>query len=144
MLIDFKKMNEKYANIIVSKDAIGNFECYNINHEVEDIDDLIDKEGYEFFVSFIDDEIVGYIECFFEEEVLEVGMALLPEYIGIGIGTDFVFQAVEYLVDYYDYSGEVIRSYINGEDDRTISVLERVGFKKVDTTKKWVELELSI
>ena len=115
-----------------------------INHEPEDIDDLLDKEGYEFFVSLINQEISGYIECYFEDEILEVGLALLPGYVNEGLGTDFVSQAIEYLIDYYDYVGEVIRSYINVDDIRAIDVLERVGFNKVDTTKKWVELEIYI
>ncbi len=145
MIISFKEMNEEYANIIVSKDSIGNNKCYNINHEPEDIDDLLeDSDGYEFFVSFIDEEIIGYIECYFEDEVLEVGMALLPEYISEGLGTDFVSQAVEYLVDYYEYAGEVIRSFVSVDDSRTIEVMERVGFNKIDTTKKWVEMELGV
>jgi|LGOV01.1.fsa_nt_gb RimJ/RimL family protein N-acetyltransferase len=144
MLFNFERMNEKYANIIVSKDTNGNYDCYNINHEPEDIDDLLDKEGYEFFVSLINQEISGYIECYFEDEILEVGLALLPGYVNEGLGTDFVSQAIEYLIDYYDYVGEVIRSYINVDDIRAIDVLERVGFNKVDTTKKWVELEIYI
>jgi len=145
MIIDFKEMNEEYANIIVSKDSIGNYDCYNINHEPEDIDDLLDdSDGYEFFVSFINEEIIGYIECYFENEVLEVGMALLPEHISKGVGTDFVSQAIEYLINHYEYAGEVIRSFISINDSRAIEVMERVGFNKIDTTKKWVEMELSI
>lgn len=144
MLIDFKKMTEEYANLIVSKDFTGRSGCFNLEHEPEDIDDLLDKEGYEFIASFFDDEIIGYLECYFEDEVLEVTLALLPEYIDAGIGNDFVAQSVEYLIEYFDYAGEIIRSFIDKDDDKTIAVMERVGFKVIDVSDKWAELEIEV
>lgn len=144
MLIEFKEMTEKFANIIISKEFSGNFECYNLEHEPEEIDDLIDKEGYDFFASFIEDELIGFVECYFEDNILEIGLGLLPEYINQGLGTDFVSQTVEFLVEYYDYEEDVIRSYISPEDKKTIDVMKRVGFNVVDTTDKWSELEIVV
>lgn len=144
MIVNFEKMTEEYANLIVSKDFSGNTECFNLEHEPEDIDDLLDRDGYEFIASFIDDEIIGFIECYFEDDILEISLALLPEYMTQGIGTDFVSQGVEFLIEYYGYSEDVIRSFINKHDKKTIEIMERVGFKVVDVAEEWAELEIEV
>lgn len=142
MFFEFKEMNEHYANIIVQKGLDAKAECYNVDHEPEDIDDLLDKEDYDFFVAEYEEEVIGFLEVYFEENIMEVGVALLPEYKGQGFGTDFVAQGIEYLIDYYAYSEDVIRSFISVYDKRALKVLKRVGFVVVDQNREWYELEI--
>lgn len=144
MLLDFKVMTEEHENIILNKELSSNFKCYNINHEEDEIETLFDKEEYDFFVSFYDEEIVGFLEIFFEKDIMEVGFAVLKDKLDEGFGTDFVSQAVEFLVDHYIYDGEVIRTIISADDQKELEILERVGFVECDISKEWIELEIGL
>lgn len=143
-MLNFKSMTDEYANLIMSKNLSGNFECFNIEHEPEDIDDLLDKEGYDFFVAVYDGELIGFIECYFEDKILEVGLAIFPDFIKEGFGTEFVSQAIEFLITEYDYTEDVIRSYVNIKDKKGQEIMKRVGFYVIDTARDWKELEITI
>ncbi|MGM0379132.1 MAG: GNAT family N-acetyltransferase [Bacillota bacterium] len=144
MFLDFRPVNEQDANLILSKGLDNTFDCYNIQHQAEDIDEMLDEEEYDFFVAYYDESLVGFIECYFENDILEIGLALVPEFVDQGFGTDFVSQGIEYLVEYYDYVESVIRSFISVEDKKAIEAMKRIGFIEIDSTKDWIELEISV
>lgn len=144
MFLDFRPVNEKDANLILSKGLDNTFDYYNIQHQAEDIDEMLDEEEYDFFAAYYDESLVGFIECYFENEILEIGLALVPEFLEEGFGTDFVSQGIEYLVEYYAYVESVIRSFISIEDKKAIEAMKRIGFIEIDSTKDWIELEISV
>jgi len=87
-------------------------------------------------------ETGGFLECHYSEDLLKVGIGLIEEYMGKGIGFDFIVSSLEFIQDYYDYTGDIIRTSLRREDAHSIKVFERVGFSIIDENDEYVELEI--
>ncbi len=141
----FEKINETYFDQLIQWRYEEDFACYDMEDRLTTINQLFDKEGYEFFVGLsIDDEIVGYMECFFKEDVMELGHGLNPMMIGQGLSYDFIECSIEFAVEHYDYSGDIIRILIEPFNKRAFKVYSRIGFNTVEETGEFVKMELNI
>jgi len=146
MLFDLQPMKDKYMDEILSWKSQSNYSCYDTDKNETSLESLISEGETDFFVALIDDvELAGFIECTFdEEEILEVGCALMPEFVGKGLGFDFVSNCIEYLMEYYDYSQERIITVLKTKDKHARKVFERVGFLVTDESEEWIELSVNV
>ena len=141
----FDKINENYFDQLVQWKYDNEFSCYDIEDRFTNIDNLFDKDGYDFFIGLNDDEeIVGYMECFFKDGLLEVGHGLNPVFIGKGMSYDFISSSIQFAVEYYDYIGEIIRILIEPFNEIAIKVYSRIGFTIANKTNEYVMMELNM
>lgn len=141
----FELINEEFFDQLIQWHYEDEYSCYDMEDKLTTINKLFDLEEYDFFVGLgIDDEVIGYMECFFKDGVLEVGHGLNPMMIGQGLSYDFIESSIEFAVEYYDYTGEVIRILIEPFNKRAFKVYTRVGFTTVEETPSYVKMELNI
>lgn len=146
MVFGFLPITEEYADAILSWKYQSEYSCYDVDKNETSLEKLMTEEGFDFFVALINDEVLaGFVECSFDEEgILEVGCALMPQFLGKGLGFDFVSNCIEYIVEYYDYSEDRIFTLLKPDDKHAIKVFERVGFTMTDESEEWVELSIDI
>ena len=121
------------------------FSIYDMEHKESSLNDLMDSDEYEFFVGLnLDDEIVGYMECFFKDGQLEVGHGLNPDFLGKGLSYDFITNSIEFAVEYYEYEGSSITICVEPFNKRAIKVYSRIGFNTIRETDEYIEMELEL
>ena len=141
----FEKINEGYLDQMIQWKYDDEYTCFDMEDKLTTINNLFQEEGYEFFVGLgQEDMIVGYLECFFKEEMLEVGHGLNPLLVGQGLSYDFIMDSIEFAVEYYDYTGDVIRILVQPFNTRALKVYSRVGFTTVRETDDFIMMELNI
>lgn len=141
----FEPLDEEYLDLLIQWRYEEEFACYDIEDRLTTINKLFEREEYDFFVGLgIDGEVVGYMECFFKDGILEVGHGLNPMLIGQGLSYDFIENSIEFAVEHYDYAGEVIRILIEPFNRRAFKVYSRVGFTTVEETDDFIKMELTI
>jgi|LGVF01.2.fsa_nt_gb RimJ/RimL family protein N-acetyltransferase len=139
----FELINEEYFDYIVQWKYEEEFACYDMEDRLTTINQLFDQDGYDFFVGLNEfDEIIGYMECFFKDDILEVGHGLNPEIVGQGLSYDFVSNSIEYAIEYYDYTGETVRILVEPFNKRALKVYSRVGFNVVEETDEFIMMDL--
>ncbi len=143
MMYEFKPMTDEYGDVVVSWKTPFRYACFDVENHETTLDDLISSAEFDSFIALTpDDELVGFAECTFIDEDMRVGIALMPDFQGKGIGFDFVESALEYLQEYYEYMGGTITTTLMPDDTHAIEVFERVGFTITIEDKEHVELEL--
>jgi RimJ/RimL family protein N-acetyltransferase len=141
----YEKINEEYFDQLIQWKYGEEFSCYDMEDRLTTINQLFEKEGYDFFVGIdIDNEIVGYMECFFKDDVLEVGHGLNPILIGQGLSYDFIMSSIEFAVEEYNYVGDIIRILIEPFNKRAFRIYSRIGFITVEETEKHIMMEIVI
>lgn len=146
MVFDLQPIKDKYMDEILSWKSQSDYSCYDTEKNETNLESLIAEEGTDFFVALIDEvELAGFIECTFDDEdILEVGCALMPEFLGKGLGFDFVSNCIEYLMEHYDYNQDRIITILKTEDTHARKVFERVGFLVTDESEEWIELSVEV
>ena len=146
MVFDLQPIKDKYMDEILSWKSQSEYSCYDTEKNETTLEGLISEEGTDFFVALIDEvELAGFIECTFDDEdILEIGCALMPEFLGKGFGFDFVSNCVEYLIEHYDYSQDRIITVLKTKDLHARKVFERVGFSVTDESEEWIELSVEV
>lgn len=145
-MFTFRRLTEEDANELIRMKEDEDYSCFDLDHHITDLDNLMNNEEFDFFVGLDDDDqFIGFIECTFDDaRILEVGCGLLHDFMGQGYGYDFISECIDYLTKHYDYSQDTILSYLKHTDSRAIKVMERVGFKVTDESSEWVELTLEL
>jgi ribosomal-protein-alanine N-acetyltransferase len=145
MQFEFKPMNELYANEVVSWKYEGEYSVYDVDKNKTDIDDLLNSEEYHCFVAVDDyDEPLGFLECTFDEEVLEIANFLRPDLTGKGIGADFISACIDFSIEHFDYTGDSVKLIVQNFNRRAIKVYERIGFVVTQEDDDWVEMMLEL
>lgn len=145
MQFEFKPMNERYANEVVSWKYEGEYSVYDVDKKKADIEDLLNSDDYTCFVAVDDyDEPLGFLECTFDDDILELANFLRPDLTGKGLGSDYVSACIDFLIEYYDYAGESIKLIVQNFNRRAIKVYERIGFVISDEGEDWIEMMLEL
>ncbi len=142
----FRPINEEDANTIISYKHGNDYPCFDKEKHSSDIDSLLNADSVDFFVA-VDEEgdMIGFSEVTFDEDgIMEMSGALLPDFVGEGLGFDFLTQCIEFVVEYYDYGESYLKTLIRPDEKRAIRVLERVGFQLVEETDEWIEMSLDL
>jgi len=142
----FDTISEQYADAIVSWKESDGYACYDAEGNKTELDDMLVSGEFSFFVAKSEaGELVGFIECTFDDEkVMEIGCALVPDFLGQGLGCEFISSCMEFVLDHFNYDQRVIKTLLKPGDIHAIKVYERVGFSVVDETEDWVELDIAL
>jgi len=85
-------------------------------------------DGCDGFIAYIDDSIAGLFEFYFEDDIMEIGIALNPGLVGKGLGKDFIKSGIDFGINNYNYLKDYIRLTVNENNKSAIKVYENVGF----------------
>jgi len=142
----FDIISEEYADAILSWKESDGYACYDAEGNKTVLDDMLVSGEFDFFVAKSESgELVGFIECTFDDKkVMEIGCALIPEFLGQGLGCEFISSCMEFVLEHFNYDRRVIKTLLKPGDEHAIRVYERVGFSVVDETGDWVELNIDV
>jgi len=142
----FDPISEEYADAIVSWKESDGYACYDAEGNETELDDMLLSGEFDFFIVKTDSgELLGFVECTFDEnDIMEIGCALVPEFMGQGLGCEFISACMEFVQEHYDYGKETIKTLLKPGDVHAIKVYERVGFSVVDESDEWVELDIEL
>ena len=145
MRFKISKMNQKEAMEIADNWKYNDeYAFYDMTADPEDYEEIVNelKRGDNYFSVIKDDSLYGFF-CISEDNNnnIEVGLGMKPEYTGLGKGLEFVNLIIEYVKS--NYKNKTIILDVASFNERAIKVYERAGFCKKG--KKWlVQMEESM
>jgi ribosomal-protein-alanine N-acetyltransferase len=130
MQFRFELMNETYAHTIANWHYEGIYAFYDMDQDIEDLEELLDPHNWTGkYCAVVDErgELVGFF-CFEkEDDAVVIGLGLKPDYTGEGLGQAFVEAGLEYAKQRFDPVR--FRLSVATFNRRAIRVYEKVGFK---------------
>lgn len=146
MHFTFAPITEESAEIVRSWVYDGGFICFDLEKNRISIEQVIRNDQFECFVATDEgDEAVGFLAVSFDDEgVMEMVNFLNPDFVGDGIGQDFISECSDFAIERFDYDKPVINLVVEHHNKRAIKVYERAGFIVADECDEWVEMQLDI
>jgi ribosomal-protein-alanine N-acetyltransferase len=130
MQFEFEPMNEIYAQAIAGWRYEGVYAFYDLDQDVEDLEELLDPHNWmDKYWAVIDEggEFVGFFCLEKEDRVVIVGLGLRPDCTGKGLGQAFVEAGLEFARCKFN-PGKFCLDVVTF-NQRAIKVYERAGFK---------------
>lgn len=136
MRFKISKMNQKEAMEIADNWKYNDeYAFYDMTADPEDYEEIVNelKRGDNYFSVIKDDSLYGFF-CISEDNNnnIEVGLGMKPEYTGLGKGLEFVNLIIEYVKS--NYKNKTIILDVASFNERAIKVYERAGFCKKGKT----------
>ena len=142
-MFEFRTSTDEDMDKILNLKSKNDYSCYDLDKNNINLDRLLERTSCDFFSVLNNDEVIGFIESYFDEDDnLDMGCALLPEFLGKGLGFDFITECVEFIIDYFQFSGEEVYTILSKCDEHSIGMFEKVGFNLVDESEEWVKLSI--
>jgi len=123
-------MNESYAHAIASWHYEGMYAFYDMDQDIDDLEELLDPHSWTGkYCAVLDErgELVGFFSFEKEDEAVVIGFGLRPDCTGKGLGQAFVEAGLEYAKKKFDPA--TFRLSVATFNQRAIRVYEKVGFK---------------
>lgn len=146
MHFTFAPIDEESAELVRSWEYEGGFVCYDTEKNRISIDQVIRSKRFTCFIVLDEaEEAVGFLAVTFDsDEIMEMENFLNPDYVGEGIGQDFISECGDFVIDHFDYDKPMINLVVEPHNKRAIKVYERAGFIISDECDEWVEMQLEI
>ncbi|MBN9654130.1 GNAT family N-acetyltransferase [Halobacillus sp. GSS1] len=98
--------------------------------------------GCEGYAAFVDEEVVGLFEFKVNGSIMEIGLALRPDWIGKGLGATYVKQGIAFGIHHCDQDMNEVRLEVDEQNKAAIRVYEKIGFKKVEQKDRDIEMQM--
>lgn len=146
MHFTFTPIDEENAEIVRSWEYDGDFVCYDTEKNQISIDYAIRSKRFTCFLVLDEaEDAVGFLAISFDADgMMEMENFLNPDYVGEGIGQDFISECSDFVVEYFDYDKPTINLVVEPHNKHAIKVYERAGFYVADECDEWVEMQLEI
>ena len=102
--------------------------------------ELRGPDGCLAFAALNQNILLGLFEYYFRGEIIEIGLALNPDFVGKGYGKDFVEQGITFGLKHFDYQKEYIKLNVNLENKAAVKVYKKAGFKEYKKEKDSIEM----
>lgn len=114
-IADNWKYNDEYA-------------FYDMTEDIEDYEEIVNesKRGDNYYSVINDNSLYGFFCISQNENSIEIGLGMKPEYTGIGKGLEFVNTILKYVK--MNYKVKTILLDVASFNVRAIKVYERAGF----------------
>lgn len=133
MQFSFKLMNETYAHAIANWHYEGIYAFYDMEQDVEDLEELLDPHSWHdryYAVTDGQGDLVGFF-CFErEKEAVVIGLGLGPDLTGRGWGQAFLEAGLEFAREKYRPAAFVLS--VATFNQRAIRVYRKAGFEDVE------------
>lgn len=135
MIFHFDKLQHKNALIIANDWKYEEpYSFYDMTSDLEDYNELVNealRNGNEYFEATVNGELVGFFCLSKEEDEIEIGLGLSPDFCGKGLGREFLNCVIDYINKRYSYG--VLSMSVASFNKRAIKVYESCGFKEQTT-----------
>ncbi|TDP88951.1 ribosomal-protein-alanine N-acetyltransferase [Halanaerobium saccharolyticum] len=113
----------------------------NIN---ENSSELRGPGGCKGFAALNKNKLAGLFEYYFKRNIIEIGLALSPEFVGKGYGKDFVEQGISFGIEHFNYREEYIKLNVNIKNRAAVRVYKKAGFKEYERKSDSIEMRIYI
>ena len=107
-------------------------------------DHIKGPDGCDGFIAYSDNCIAGLFEFYFEDDIMEIGLALNPDLVGKGLGKDFIKSGIDFGIKNYKYTKSYIRLTVNENNKSAIKVYENVGFSYYNKNGDLIEMRKEV
>lgn len=111
---------------------------------IRDKKNIKGPDGCDGFIANIDSQVAGLFEFYFEDDVMEIGVALNPTLVGKGFGKKFIREGLNFGIKKYNYTKDYIRLKVNEKNKSAIKVYESVGFNYFNKNGDLIEMRKDI
>lgn len=130
MQFRFNPMKESSAHAIANWQYEGIYAFYNMNEDIEDLEELLDPHNWAdkyFIVTNEQNELVGFFSFEQADEKVVMGLGMRPDYTGRGFGQAFVAAGLAFARR--KFRPTMFSLSVATFNRRAIHVYEKVGFK---------------
>ncbi len=113
----------------------------NINEKTTE---LRGPEGCEGFAVLYHNILAGLFEYYFKGDIIEIGLALNPDFVEKGYGKTFVEQGIDFGIKHFDYQEEYIKLNVNIKNKAAVRVYKKAGFKEYERESDSIEMRIYI
>ena len=132
MKFTFKRMQQNSAIIIADEWKYEEpYSFYDMAADLDDYNELVNealRNKNEWFEAHADDELVGYFCLCIENDNIDIGLGLRPDYCGRGMGKQFLTDIICFIERSYAYS--TLSMDVAAFNKRAIKVYNSCGFKE--------------
>lgn len=132
MKFTFKRMQQNSAIIIADEWKYEEpYSFYDMTADLDDYNELVNealRNKNEWFEAHADDELVGYFCLCIENDNIDIGLGLRPDYCGRGMGKQFLTDIICFIERSYAYS--TLSMDVAAFNKRAIKVYNSCGFKE--------------
>lgn len=133
----FVDMTLEYAEDIAYKwKYSGKYSFYNFSKDKEELNKFLGSSSWNDMFAVIDNkssELIGFSSYLFENGLMWLGIGLKPKYTGKGHGETFVKAAIDFGLEYYNYTESKILLSVAQFNKRAIKIYEKIGFKHIES-----------
>lgn len=101
-------------------------------------------DGCEGYVALKNNMIAGLFEFYFENDIMEIGLALNPDLVGKGFGSEFIREGIFFGLKAYNYKRDYIRLTVNEKNKPAIKVYKKVGFDYYKKNDDLIEMRMTV
>jgi ribosomal-protein-alanine N-acetyltransferase len=139
----FTPLNKEEAQAIFSWHYDGQYATYDLQGDLEDDNELLDRRSPHYAVRDERGELIGFFGfgssssiqehsepyLFSENGSLLVGLGMRPDLTGKGLGVEFVQAGLDFARR--EFAPRTFRLYVMSWNKRAIKVYEKVGFQQM-------------
>ena len=130
MEFNFRHIDESYANIIANWHYEGIYAFYDMDQDLEDLEELQNPRSWvDKYFGVVNEcnELIGFF-CFEQENGgIIIGLGLRPDLTGKGLGKEFVEAGLKFAKN--KYSPNQFSLSVALFNQRAIMIYEKVGFR---------------
>jgi ribosomal-protein-alanine N-acetyltransferase len=130
-------MTEKHANDIANWHYDDVYSFYDMAADEDDLRILMDTKNWQSIIRAVlneNDELVGWVSFYTENDEFWLSLGLRPDLTGQGLGAEFVSECVRYATSHYSPINDTIKLAVALFNQRAIKVYQRAGFLETKRT----------
>jgi len=94
------------------------------------------------FAVYKDNDLFGLFEYYFHSDLMEIGLALNPDYVGKKLAFDYLINGLQFGIEHFNYKKDYIKLYVNKENKPALSVYKKAGFKIIAEDSDEYEMQI--
>ncbi len=119
MIFNFKKMNNEYEKDILNWHYEDGYKVYNMGFH----------NGYA--VLDENESLIGFFKYHFNNNVMEIGLGLKPNFYGKGVAEQFVIEGIKFGRLKFNYIGRLVKISVASFNKRAIKTYKKLGFYEI-------------
>lgn len=106
--------------------------------------ELRGPDGCKGFAALYQNKLAGLFEYYFRKEIIEIGLALNPDFVDKGYGKEFVEQGIAFGIKHFNYQEKYIKLNVNINNKAAIRVYKKAGFTEYRRESDSIEMRKNI
>lgn len=129
MQFHFSLMSQSDAEKIADWHYEGIYSFYDMENDPEDLQELLspEKRGENYWSVFSNGVLIGFAALFRDDLSMEIGLGLRPDLTGKGLGSTFLDEIEQFILDYFPTVSK-LRLSVASFNIRAQKVYKRAGF----------------